>query len=97
VRVEFDPSVVSYDRLLDTYWGLINPNAANDPHAQYRATIFYTTPEQKAQAEASKRRLEQQRGGEVTTFITPAATFWRAEEYHQHYYQKNHMTAGCHL
>lgn len=100
VEVEFDPSVVSYDELLDVFWSNHNPTTLNrqgpDVGTQYRSVIFYYTPEQRAAAEQSK--AEQDRSGRfrrpIVTEIEPAPKFYRAEEYHQRYLQKRGM-AHC--
>ena len=102
VEVEYDPAQVSYDQLLDIFWANHDPTTLNrqgpDWGAQYRSAIFYHTPEQQAAAEASKAK--QQANGHfrrpIVTEITPAATFWRAEEYHQQYLAKRGQTQ-CHL
>src|SRR5205809_5973320 len=94
VQVEFDPAIVSYDRLLDVFWSNHNPTTLNrqgpDVGDQYRSVIFYHSPEQAAAAKASKEKLE--RSGRlnrrIVTQIEPAPKFWRAEEYHQRYLQK---------
>ncbi|MEY2520281.1 MAG: peptide-methionine (S)-S-oxide reductase [Verrucomicrobiota bacterium] len=100
VQVEFDPAVVSYDRLLDVFWSNHNPTTLNrqgpDVGDQYRSVIFYHTPEQQAVAEESKARLE--KGGRfkqpIVTFIQPAPTFYPAEDYHQRYLEKRGL-AHC--
>ena len=102
VEVEYDPAQVSYDQLLDIFWANHDPTTLNrqgpDWGAQYRSAIFYHTPEQQAAAEASKAK--QQASGRfrrpIVTEITPAAPFWRAEEYHQQYLAKRGQTQ-CHL
>jgi len=102
VQVEFDPAQVSYDDLLEVFWASHNPTTLNrqgpDIGAQYRSAIFFHTPGQRSAAEASKERLE--RSGKhkrpIVTEITPAATFWRAEEYHQQYLEKRGL-AQCHI
>ena len=102
VQVEYDPSQVSYDRLLDVFWANHDPTTLNrqgpDVGAQYRSAIFYHTPGQKAAAEASRER--QQKGGRfrrpVATEVAPAATFYRAEEYHQRYLEKR-GAPSCHI
>src|SRR5437762_11223038 len=102
VEVEYDPAQVSYDQLLDIFWANHDPTTLNrqgpDWGAQYRSAIFYHTPEQQVAAEASKAK--HQASGRfrrpIVTEITPAATFWRAEEYHQQYLAKRGQTQ-CHL
>ena len=94
VQVEFDPSQVSYDQLLDVFWSNHNPTTLNrqgpDVGTQYRSVIFYHSPEQQAAANASKEKLEKSGrfNRAIVTQIEPAPTFWRGEEYHQHYLQK---------
>src|SRR5216110_1007417 len=94
VAVEFDPSQVSYDELLDVFWSNHNPTTLNrqgpDVGTQYRSVIFYDSPEQKADAEVSKKQLDQSGRfrSPVVTQIEPAPKFWRAEEYHQRYLEK---------
>ena len=102
VHVEYDPAQVSYDQLLDVFWSSHDPTTLNrqgpDVGTQYRSAIFYHTPGQKAAAEASRER--QQKGGRfrrpVATEVTPAATFWRAEDYHQQYLEKRGL-GSCHV
>jgi peptide-methionine (S)-S-oxide reductase len=94
VQVEFDPDVVSYEKLLDVFWANHNPTTLNrqgpDVGTQYRSVIFYHTPEQRAAAEASKTTLEKsgKLRGPIVTQIEPAPKFYRAEEYHQRYLEK---------
>ena len=94
VEVEYDPARVSYDQLLDVFWGIHDPTTRNrqgpDFGSQYRSAIFYHTPQQQAAAEASRQRLADGRRfpRPVVTEITPASTFYRAEEYHQRYLEK---------
>ena len=92
--VEFDPSQITYDELLDIFWSNHNPTTLNrqgpDVGTQYRSVIFYHSPEQKSTAEASRKKVDTSRrfGRPVVTQIEPAPKFWRAEEYHQRYLQK---------
>ena len=94
VQLEFDPSQVSYDELLNVFWANHNPTTRNrqgpDVGTQYRSVIFYHSPEQQASAKASKEKLEKSGrfNRPIVTQIEPAPTFWRAEEYHQRYLQK---------
>jgi peptide-methionine (S)-S-oxide reductase len=102
VEVEYDPERVSYERLLDAFWSMHDPTTPNrqgpDVGSQYRSGIFYHTPEQAAEARASKE--QQDASGRfrrpIVTEITAAAPFWRAEEYHQHYYEKR-GGGSCHV
>ncbi|MBI4081176.1 MAG: peptide-methionine (S)-S-oxide reductase MsrA [Candidatus Lambdaproteobacteria bacterium] len=94
LEVEFDPAQVSYDRLLDVFWDVHDPTTLNrqgpDFGTQYRSAIFCTDAGQDAAARASKGKIEHSRrfARPVVTEIAPARTFWRAEEYHQQYFDK---------
>ncbi|MGI0082026.1 MAG: peptide-methionine (S)-S-oxide reductase MsrA [Nitrosopumilaceae archaeon] len=94
VQVEYDPSVISYEKLLDVFWGNHNPTTPNrqgpDIGTQYRSAIFFHTPEQEATAKASKTRVESsgRYNKKIVTEITSALQFYKAEEYHQQYYEK---------
>jgi peptide-methionine (S)-S-oxide reductase len=102
VEVEYDPSQVSYEELLNVFWENHDPTQLNrqgpDVGAQYRSAIFFHTPEQEAAARASKEALE--RSGRykrpIVTEITPASEFYRAEDYHQQYLEKRGL-AHCRL
>jgi len=103
VLVEFDPSVVSYDQLLESFWSMHNPTTKDrqgpDVGTQYRSAIFYHTPEQRDKAMASKakqERSERYGGRPIVTEIVPASTFYPAEEYHQRYHEK-HGLRGCRI
>lgn len=102
VQVEYDPSKVSYAQLLDVFWNAHDPTQVNrqgpDYGSQYRTVIFYHDDEQKAEAEASKRALDESRrfSCPIATQIVPAAPFYRAEEYHQRYLEKRGMET-CHF
>lgn len=95
VEVEFDPAVITYDLLLDVFWSCHNPTTLNrqglDVGEQYRSAIFYYTPLQEQLARESKERLEKAHAylHPIVTQILPAETFYRAEQYHQRYLEKN--------
>ena len=92
VRVEFDEAGVAYERLLETFWSIHDPTQVNrqgpDVGTQYRSAIFFTDPGQEETARASLAAEQARLGRPVATEITPAAEFWRAEEYHQQYLAK---------
>jgi peptide-methionine (S)-S-oxide reductase len=94
VEVQFDPARVSYDELLDIFWTLHDPTTMNrqgpDVGTQYRSAIFFHDAEQEAAATASKARLEQAGTFRrpIVTEIVPAGAFYRAEDYHQQYFEK---------
>ncbi len=94
VHIHFDPGVVSYEQLLDLFWELHDPTTRNrqgpDVGSQYRSAVLYHDQQQQHAALVSKEAL--QTSGKysrpVVTEITPATTFWRAEEYHQQYFER---------
>lgn len=95
VKILFDTSVITYEKLLDKYWLLIDPlddgGQFCDRGQAYTAAIFYLNEEQKEEAERSKKLLQESEyfKEKVITQILPAETFYPAEEYHQNYYKKN--------
>ncbi len=95
VQVEYDPERVPFERLLSVFWSIHDPTQLNrqgpDVGTQYRSVVFYHDEAQREAAERSKAHLQQNAspGHPIVTEISPAATFWRAEEYHQRYIQKN--------
>jgi peptide-methionine (S)-S-oxide reductase len=92
VEVEFDTDVVSYDDLLEAFWREHDPTQVDrqgwDVGDQYRSAIFVHDEEQRAAAEASRERVQASFRKPIATEITPAATFWPAEDYHQRYLEK---------
>ncbi len=102
VQVTYDPAEVRYDKLLDVFWENHNPTTLNrqgpDVGTQYRSAVFYHTPEQKRAAEESKALLEASARFRrpIVTEITPASTFYLAEDYHQRYLEKRGL-ASCHV
>jgi peptide-methionine (S)-S-oxide reductase len=94
VQIEYDPSKISYDELLDTFWNNHDPTTLNrqgpDLGTQYRSLIFFHGSEQEATAKASKEKLENsdKYRKKIVTEIVPASQFYKAEDYHQHYYEK---------
>jgi peptide-methionine (S)-S-oxide reductase len=102
VQIEFDPSEVSYEELLQVFWENHDPTQLNrqgpDTGTQYRSVIFYHTPEQETAAKASKETLAKsgRHKRPIVTQIVAAAEFWQAEDYHQQYLEKRGL-AHCHL
>lgn len=102
VQVTYDPARVSYEELLNKFWSLHDPTTVNrqgpDVGTQYRSVVFFHTPEQQKAAIAVKEELG--RSGKfrrpIVTEIAPAATFHRAEEYHQKYLEKR-GEKSCHI
>ena len=102
VEIEYDPSKISYEQLLDVFWENHDPTQVNrqgpDWGSQYRSAIFFHTPEQEIVAKASKDAVE--KSGRyrkpIATQIVPAAVFYQAEDYHQQYLEKRGL-ATCHI
>ncbi len=93
VQVEYDPEQVSYDELLKVFWENHNPTTLNrqgpDVGTQYRSAIFYHDAEQEKAAKESMKKLQDSMPEKkVVTEITPAKEFFKAEEYHQRYFEK---------
>lgn len=94
VQVEYDPTKVSYEELLEVFWNIHDPTQLNrqgpDVGTQYRSAIYFHNPEQEATAIASREELK--RSGRhkkpIVTEITPASAFYNAEDYHQQYLEK---------
>lgn len=95
VQIEFDPEIISFDHLLDTFWAAHDPTTLNrqgsDAGTQYRSVIFYHDDEQRKAALKSKERIDKsgELKGKVVTEIIPLEKFYTAEEYHQNYYERN--------
>ena len=94
VQVEFDPARVSYEKLLEVFWGIHNPTTVNrqgpDVGSQYRSAVFHHSEAQRQAAAAYKEKLQSQGKFDkpIVTEITEASAFWPAEEYHQQYFKK---------
>lgn len=95
VLIEFDPSVISYEELLNSFWEKHDPTTLNrqgpDVGSQYRSAIFYFDEEQRNLAQESLNKLQQKLKNKIVTEITEADTFWKAEEYHQKYFEKHNI------
>jgi peptide-methionine (S)-S-oxide reductase len=102
VEVDYDPGQISYDKLLNVFWENHDPTQVNrqgpDHGTQYRTAIFFHSPEQQAEAQASKEKLEKSHkfSKPIATQIVPAETFYEAEDYHQQYLEKRGL-ATCHI
>jgi len=102
VQIEYDPSVISYDNLLDVFWNIHDPNQKNrqgsDIGTQYKSVIFYHDENQHKKAIKSKKSLQESKkyNKTIQTEIKPVQKFWKAEEYHQKYFEKNSNSA-CRL
>ena len=93
IKITYDPSLISYDKLLTLFWHNVDPFDAEgqfcDKGYAYTSVIFYTNDKQKAQALATKAQVQKQLDKRVVTEIAPYTTFFDAEEYHQNYQAKN--------
>lgn len=102
VEVDYDPSRISYQQLLEVFWNSHDPTQVNrqgpDYGTQYRTVIFFHSPEQEQIARTSKAKLEASGRFKkpIATAIEPAGTFYRAEEYHQQYLAKRGVR-HCHI
>lgn len=92
VQVEYDPKIISYEKLLGVFWRIHNPTTKDrqglDIGTQYNSTIFYHNDKQRVLAEKSKKQIQKKLNKKIVTKIKKAQTFWKAEEYHQEYIQK---------
>jgi peptide methionine sulfoxide reductase msrA/msrB len=98
VLVEYDPGQISYRQLLAVFWKIHDPTTLNrqgpDVGSQYRSVVFYFTDDQKKDALASVAEAQKNHNRKIVTEIVPAPAFWKAEDYHQRYYQKRGIK-GC--
>lgn len=103
VLLEYDPKIISYDKLLDMFWKIHNPTTPNrqgpDIGSQYRSIIFYYTPQQEKIAKDSLSKLQSSMKFKkpIVTEIVSAQEFYKAEEYHQKYFQKRGIKPTCSL
>jgi peptide-methionine (S)-S-oxide reductase len=100
VEVTFDPSKVTYAQLLNAFWSLHDPTQVNrqgpDVGDQYRSAVFTYSDEQQREALASRDAEQASHKRPIATQILPAPKFFKAEEYHQRYFEKNGGVA-CHI
>ena len=101
IQIEFDPTVIPYEKILDVFWHTHDPTTlnrqGNDVGTQYRSAIFYHDQKQKEIAEKSKRDLEKAGvyKNPIVTEITPFKNFYVAEDYHKDYYEKHQDAPYC--
>jgi peptide-methionine (S)-S-oxide reductase len=99
IQVEFDPKVISYEKILGAFWEAHDPTTLNrqgeDAGTQYRSVIFYHSEAQKAAAEKSKAAAQKQFAHPIVTEISPLTKFYAAEGYHQDYYRNNPNQGYC--
>lgn len=101
IQIEYDPSEISYDEILEVFWQTHDPTTLNrqgaDVGTQYRSVIFYHNDEQKEKAERYKKELDKSGAWDkpIVTEIAPFEKFYAAEDYHQDYYEKNPYQGYC--
>jgi peptide-methionine (S)-S-oxide reductase len=101
IQIEFDPAVVSYEKVLATFWDAHDPTTLNqqgaDHGTQYRSIILYKDDAQKLAAEKSKAEAQKKLSKPIVTEIVPLKTFYKAEGYHQDYYRSNSNQPYCRM
>jgi peptide-methionine (S)-S-oxide reductase len=99
IQIEYDPKVLSYEKLLETFWEVHDPTTLNrqggDTGTQYRSIILYSTEAQKAAAAKSKAEAQKALGKPIVTEIVPLKKFYKGEDYHQDYYRANPNERYC--
>lgn len=99
IRVEYDPSILSYEKILEKFWLTHDPTTlnrqGNDAGTQYRSVIFHTTEEEKKQAEESLLKALPHFQDPIVTEISPLQEFYPAEAYHQDYFANNPGNGYC--
>ncbi len=99
IQVQYDPQVVSYEKILATFWDAHDPTTlnqqGNDHGTQYRSIILYNSEAQKIAAEKSKAEAQRKFSKPITTEIAPLKAFYKAEGYHQNYYRSNPQNPYC--
>lgn len=103
VKIEFDPSIITFGELLSVFFNTHDPTTlnrqGNDVGTQYRSAIFYTSEEQKKEADDLIKMLNESGAydAKVVTEVTPATTFYVAEDYHKDYYERNKDKTYCQI
>lgn len=103
IKIEYDPSLISYDKLLEVFWKTHDPTTlnrqGNDVGPQYRSVIFFLTPEQQEKAQHYKTELDKSGAwpNPIVTAIEPYKNFYPAEDYHQNYYKLNGREPYCYF
>src|SRR5437660_7061226 len=99
IQIEYDPSVVTYEQLLHTFWEAHDPTTlnrqGNDVGTQYRSIIFYRNESEKAVAEKSKAEAQKNFTRPIVTEIVPLKKFFKAEDYHQNYFRTHPNQPYC--
>ena len=101
VQVAFDPALITYEEILDIFWQAHDPTTLNrqgpDTGTQYRSAIFYSSDAQKDVAEETKKKAQKKWRDPIVTEILPLEKFWKAEDYHQNYYNAHQSVGYCRM
>ncbi|MEK7288948.1 MAG: peptide-methionine (S)-S-oxide reductase MsrA [Planctomycetota bacterium] len=103
IQITFDPKIIAFQTLLEVFFSAHNPTTLNqqgaDEGTQYRSAIFYHSPEQKAIAESVIKKVNTSKvwDSPVVTEVAPCKAFYRAEDYHQDYYNRNSRQSYCQM
>lgn len=101
IQISFNPNIITYEKLLEIFWHLHDPTTpnqqGNDIGPQYRSVVFYHSEKQKQLAHAVKRKLEEEKvfTSPIVTEIVPFMAFYKAEDYHQNYFDNNAQAPYC--
>ena len=99
IQIEFYPKIISFEESLEVFFKLHDPTTlnrqGNDVGTQYRSAIFYHDEKQKTQAEKAKLKMQKDYKGKIVTEIVPFSNFYKAENYHQNYFENNKNTPYC--
>ncbi len=99
IQIAYDPKLISYEKLLETFWEAHDPTTLNrqgaDTGTQYRSIILYSDDDQKAAAEKSKAQAQKNFSRPIVTEIVPLTAFYPGEDYHQDYYRNNPNASYC--
>ncbi len=103
IQIKFDPEIISFEKILEVFWHLVDPTTLNkqgaDVGTQYRSVIFYHDEGQRKIAEASREKVDKSGMYQdpIVTKIEPFTNFYKAEEYHQNYFERNFDKPYCQL
>ncbi len=103
IQLTFDPNAISFQKLLEVFFSVHNPTTLNqqgaDEGTQYRSVIFYHSPEQKDVAESVIKEVNDSKvwNDPIVTEVTPFVAFYRADDYHQDYYNRNSRQSYCQM
>jgi peptide-methionine (S)-S-oxide reductase len=101
IQVAFDPALISYEEVLDIFWQAHDPTTLNrqgpDSGTQYRSVILYASDAQRDSAEKSRKKAQAKLRDPIVTEILPLDAFWKAEDYHQNYYNTHGSAGYCRM